>query len=84
MTTGEVVGSIIGGIVCLGVAVLGGYSLVKCLKKCLPTPNTQDLEAAEDPTDPTDPMEPTDPTDPMDPTDTISTVSTASYKSIIG
>jgi hypothetical protein len=50
MSEAEIAGSIIGGKVCLGVAVGGGYCLVKCLKWCLlPTPNTQDLEAPETP-----------------------------------
>ena len=52
MSEAEVAGSIIGGMVCLGVAVGGTYCLVKCLKWCLlptPTPNTHDLEAPETP-----------------------------------
>ena len=50
MSEAEVAGSIIGGLVCLGVAVGGSYCLVKCLKWCLlPTPNTPDLEALKTP-----------------------------------
>ena len=52
MSEAEVAGSIIGGLVCLGVAVGGTYCLVKCLKWCLlptPTPNTPDLEAPKTP-----------------------------------
>ena len=50
MSEAEIAGFIIGGMVCLGVAVGGGYCLVKYLKMCLPTtPNTPDLEASETP-----------------------------------
>ena len=49
MSVEAIVGSIFGGIVCLGVAVGGGYVIGKCIKKCLPTPNTPDLEAPETP-----------------------------------
>ena len=48
-------GSIIGGVVCLVVAVGGSYCLAKCLKKGLPTPNTPDLEAPETPEEVTGP-----------------------------
>ena len=44
----EIAASVIGGLACLGLAVVG----VKCLKWCLlptPTPNTHDLEAPETP-----------------------------------
>ena len=51
----EIVGSIIGGVVCLVVAVGGSYCLAKCLKKGLPTPNTLDLEASETPEEVTGP-----------------------------
>ena len=52
MSGEEIAGSIIRGLACLGVAVGGGYCLVKCLKWCLlptPTPNTHDLEAPKTP-----------------------------------
>jgi hypothetical protein len=51
MSAEEIVGSIFGGLVCLGVAVGGSY----CLVKCLPTPNTPDLEAPETPEEVTGP-----------------------------
>ena len=42
----EIAASVIGGLACLGLAVVG----VKCLKWCLlPTPNTPDLEAPKTP-----------------------------------
>ena len=55
MSSEEIVGSIFGGLFGLGVAVAGSYCLVKCLKKCLPTPNTPDLEAPETPEEVTGP-----------------------------
>ena len=50
MSGAETAAAVIGSLACLGMAVGGGYCLVKYLKMCLPTtPNTPDLEASETP-----------------------------------
>ena len=97
MSGAETAAAVIGSLACLGMAVGGGYCLVKCLKWCLlPTPNTPDLEAPKTPEEAAGPLqtikallEPVlrtkvqeEPTvDPVDPLDQVDQVDTISQAS---